>query len=244
MVAWHLQSMNRIKKTKFYEILVNCRKMRKFQYRQEQIEQVVSRELDFVKFLTRQRRISYAILSLLNESQRFMVRNLSTRLIKERRLDDEYMQMPSDSSESDSNGRKFDHVSASVRVRRVLLGKTQIDQRLKQLQKVHCLVDQNATQLLSIEDRAAAGGELVTFTENNVPVEIEDSRNALVQVKQENTKHTSSAGRARKVIFKSKKDATNDRPSELHVNKRTGSPLSIFLFLECLVSAQDSKPNR
>lgn len=98
---------------------------------------------------------------------------------------------------------------------------------------------------MSIEDRAAAGGELETFTENNVPVEIEDSRNALVQVKQENTKHTSSAGRARKVIFKSKKDATNDRPSELHVNnKRTGSPLSNFLFLECLVSAQDSKPNR
>ena len=105
--------------------------------RRREFNRVIKRELDVAKFLMNQRRMSYAILSLMSESQRFVVRNLSMRLFKPKKVGQVGLNLHPSSS-SDEVGKKFDSVSGLNRVKRVLYGNSQVDRRLKLLQKVRC----------------------------------------------------------------------------------------------------------
>ena len=100
--------------------------------RRQEFNKVIERELDIAKFLMNQRRMSYAILSLMSESQRFVVRNLSMRLVKPNKVGQVGLNLHPSSS-SDQIGEKFDFLSGTNRVKRVLYGKNQVDRRLKLL---------------------------------------------------------------------------------------------------------------
>ena len=87
--------------------------------RRREFNRVIKRELDVAKFLMNQRRVSYAILSVMNESQRFFVRNLSMRLVKPNKVGQVGLNLLPSSS-SDEAGKKFDSISGLNRVKRVL----------------------------------------------------------------------------------------------------------------------------
>ena len=75
--------------------------------RRREFNRVIERELDIAKFLMNQRRMSYAIMSVMNESQRFFVQNLSMRLVKPNKVGQVGLNLHPSSS-SDELGKKFD----------------------------------------------------------------------------------------------------------------------------------------